>query len=159
MSKRYDIHEIADRLLRRSKGEFNALDGVWADGGTVSTYNFKEEEIHCTGAEREERNRTELEAFTKAMPDVVRDSSFHVCEQTGSIFEVARWTGTFNDLSINVRTCVNYRVQDGRLSRIDFYGDSVQSATMLEALLAGGWHRDPEDWKRGGSAANSQSVD
>ena len=143
----YDIHDIADRLRRRAAGELDSLDGVWAEDDTVSTHNYKEEETHCTGAEREARNRAELEAFAQAMPDVKRDSTFHVCEETNTIFEIARWTGTFNGQHMTVPACVAYTIRDGRLYRIDHYGDSVQSATMLEALLAGGWNADPPEWK------------
>jgi hypothetical protein len=71
---------------------------------------------------------------------------FHVCEDTNTIFEIATWSGSFNGRELQVPVCVVYSVVDGRLYRIDQYGDSAQSEAMVEALVAGGWEKNSPLW-------------
>ena len=139
MSTSFDIHEIADRMRRRSAGEFDALDGVWADDETVSTVNYMPDDaMRCAGREREARGRAEAETFA-GLRGVTSESIFHVSEATSTIIETTRLVGDLGGKQMVIPSCIVYTVEDGRLRQLDFYGDSAQGAALVEALTGGGF--------------------
>ena len=142
----YNIHDVADRLRRRAAGEWDTLEGVWADGDTVSWHNHNQEETHCTGAQRELRQRAELESFARSIPGLTREATYHVCEETDTIFGLETWQGRFQGREHHVPVVTVYTLRDGRLYRVDEYSDSAQVQPLIEALFAGGWEKNSALW-------------
>lgn len=129
------FREVVDRLRRRSAGEWDALDGAMADD-VVVWHAYDDAEVHLPGGARSSVAGAEMRAFVDAMPDFRRDSVFHPCQETGTITEVTRWTGTtLGGAALTNATCIVYSVAEGRIQRIEIFDDSARSRSFAELLV------------------------
>jgi ketosteroid isomerase-like protein len=135
VAEQLELNDIAERLRRRAPGEWEALDGVWADQ-TVFWHAYDEEEIHLTGGRRGDVSRMEHAAFSRALRDFRRESTFHVSSSTGTIVETSVFSGTTpNGMRVTNPVCFVYTVMDGRIVRLDTYDDASKSRKMAEILV------------------------
>jgi ketosteroid isomerase-like protein len=129
------LDEVADRIRRRSAGEWDALRDTWADE-VVVWHCYDDVEERYTGLSRSSGGSAELEAFGQALDDFSRDSRIHVSPDTDSVVETSAWSGrTHTGTSMRNATCVVYTVSDGRIVRMDIYDDSNRSRRFAELLV------------------------
>jgi ketosteroid isomerase-like protein len=141
----FAMDEIVRRLELRSAGAWDALDGVWAP--KVSRRRMSDPSgTEQSDSERARGTRAILEALAQAMPDFTRRSVFHVAEATNTIFELSTWSGTFRGNPVLTEACIVYTVENGRISAMNAYMDTVQNAALQSVLTASGFVLEDRGW-------------
>lgn len=132
-----ELETLADRVVRRAEGDWEALREYWADE-VVVWHCYDNAEQRFKGHARSSEAGAELTALSRVLDDFARTSTVHVSESTNTIIETSVWTGrTKAGLDMRNSTCVLYSVVDGRITRMDVYDDSNQSRRFAELLVHG----------------------
>lgn len=128
------LEQIVERLRLRAEGQWQALDGLWADE-TVFWHAYDGQEIRLSGGSRAEVSKAEHEAFERALVDFSRKSIYHVSPSTDCIIEVAEFSGTtHNGELVTNPVCLIYTVEQGKIARLDIFDDASKSRKMAEIL-------------------------
>jgi hypothetical protein len=142
MTEHHSLAEVADLVRRKAAGEYGALDGAWGDE-VVLWHCWDEDgrESRRPMATQETSSRQKHEVLKARRPDFGRQSTIHISESTGRVIEESVWSGTKADgTSARLYTCIIYRVQHGRITRMDIYDDEARSKAFSE-----GWPEHLKD--------------
>lgn len=140
------LTEIAESLRLRATGVLDAADGYWAERMEI-WHSFDDRVQHIDGAVRAAHSRAKLAAFHRAMPSFERIVTLFVSPSTNSIIELTTWTGRMDEapgvinadgVTIGNKSVTIYKVDGGKIVRMDIFDDPAESRASAELTAYGG---------------------